>query len=102
MKKLVCIFLATLSIAQADTLATSPNNANGLLVLTDVTCEGTNQFHVYSTNPTGNTLFGCWFSDSSMVHVTWKDGSVRSYPLENWNINKDVAKKMKSKTKNNV
>lgn len=102
MKKLVCIFLATLSIAQADTLATSPNNANGLLVLTDVPCESTNQFHAYSTNPTSDTLFGCWFSDSSMVHITWKNGSVRSYPLTGWNVNSEVSKKMKPKTKNNV
>ena len=103
MKKLICIFLATLSIAHADTLATTPNGVNGFIVLTDVPCESSSgQFHVYSTSPTSDTLFGCWFSDSSMVHITWKNGSIRSYDFTGWEINKEVSRRMKSKNKNNV
>ena len=99
MKKLICIFFATLSIAYADTLATSPNNAGGLLVLTDVPCEGSKGFHVYSSSPNSDTLFGCWFSDSVMIHITWKDGSVRSYDFTGWQVNVEVAKKLKSKNR---
>ena len=99
MKKLFCILFATLSIAQADTLATAPNNAGGLLVLTDVPCEGTKKYHAYTSHPSSETQFGCWFSDSSMVHITWRNGSVRSYELDGWEINLEVLRKMRSKPK---
>lgn len=102
MKKLLCIFFATLSIAQADTLATTLNNAGGLLVLTDVPCEGTRQYHAYTSHPTAETQFGCWFSDSSMVHITWRNGSVRSYDLNGWDINQDVLRRMRAKTRNST
>ena len=102
MKKLICLFLATLSIAYADTLATTPNNAGGLLVLTDVPCDGTRGFHVYSSSPNSDTLFGCWFSDSSMVHITWRNGSVRSYELTGWEINEQVLRKMRTRNKTNI
>lgn len=102
MKKLFCIFFATLSIAHADTLATAPNNAGGLLVLTDVPCEGTRQYHAYTSHPSSETMFGCWFSDSSMVHITWKNGSVRSYELTGWEVNQEVLRKMRSKGKNSI
>lgn len=102
MKKLICIFLATLSIANAETLATTPNGVKGLIVLTDVPCDSSSQFYVYTTSPTSDTVFGCWFIDSSMIHISWKNGSIRSYDFTGWDVNKEVLKKMKEKNKNNV
>jgi hypothetical protein len=99
MKKLICIFLATLSIANAEVVASVKNNANGLLVLTDEVCEGNSKFFAYSTSDSANTQFGCWFSDSLMIHITWRDGSVRSYDFTGWQVNVEVAKKLKSKNR---
>ena len=99
MKKLICAFFATLSIAQADTLATAPNGAGGLLVLTDVPCSESSSFYAYTSHPNAETQFGCWFSDSSMVHITWRGGVVRSYELTGWNVNQDILKKMRSRSK---
>lgn len=99
MKKLICIFLATLSIAHAEVVATAKNNANGLLVLTDEPCEGTAKYFAYSSSDSASTQFGCWFSDSVMIHITWKDGSVRSYDFTGWQVNVEVAKKLKSKNR---
>ena len=102
MKKLICIFFATASIAYADTFATYRNSAGGQIVLTDVPCDGTTQYVAYASSPRSDTLFGCWFSDSTMIHVTWKDGSIRSYEFDGWNVNMEVAKRLKAKNSKNI
>lgn len=102
MKKLICIFLTTASMAYADTLATHPNSAGGQIVLTDVPCEGVVKYVVYSSSPRSDTLFGCWFSDATMIHITWNDGSTRAYEFDGWNVNMEVSKKMKAKNSKNI
>lgn len=85
--------------AQADTVATLRNKSGGLIVLTDVQpniCKGF-AGSVYSTSETNQTLWGCWFSDDTMVHVRWSDGDTRAYPLEMFDVNVQVARRLKER-----
>ena len=95
MKKLILGLCLLAGIVHADTVATSTNKAGGLLVLTDISCkEG--GFYAYASANGASTLFGCWWSDQTMVHILWKDGDVRSYPLQNWDVNNAVAEKLQN------
>jgi hypothetical protein len=101
MKKLICIFLATLSVAHADVLAVAKNTANGVLALTDTPCEKKGQLVAYTTSDTSNTIFGCWFTDDSRIHIVWSTGDLRSYPYEGWELT-DYARKAKTKNQRNL
>ena len=103
MKKLFLgLSLVLCQISNADTLATAKNNAGGVFVLTDVPCKNGNGYHMYSQSNGNRTLFGCWWSDSSMVHVTYSDGEVRSYPLEIWEVNMEVANRTKKRERSTL
>lgn len=97
MKHIFLGLCLALSVAHADTVATARNSNNGLMVLTDVPCKDGGGFHMYSQSNGSRTLFGCWWSDNSMVHVTWYDGEVRSYPLDIWEVDTTVARRMRKK-----
>ena len=98
MKKLIAaIFIALSSLAQADTAGSMNNKAGGMLVLTDVLCKDKGGYIMYSSANGSRTLFGCWFSDDTMVHVTWDDGELMSYPLERWNFNVEVLRRMRQR-----
>jgi len=98
MKKLLLSLILAASPVLADTVATLNNDNGGIMVLTDVPCKGEGGYHIDSQSPNYRTLFGCWWSDSSMVHVTWTDGEVRSYPLSVWRVNIEVARRMRKGT----
>ena len=103
MKKLLLIALLAFKCAYADTAATFPNNAGGLTVLTDVQCDRQRGFYAYSQNPRGSTQFGCWWSDSTMVHITWNDGELRSYTFTGMDLNLPVLNRMRARqNKGNV
>lgn len=87
--------------AKADTVGWMPNNGGGKIVITDKDCQSdSRQFMAYTTSSSISTQFGCWFSDDVMVHITWEStGSFKSYPLENWNINSDVLKRLRQRLK---
>ena len=99
MKKLLLVALLFSFNAHADTVAWLENQSGGKIVLTDATCpDDPRQFTAYGTSPSISTQFGCWFSDDMMVHITWsKSGNFKSYPLELWNVNDNVAKKLRRK-----
>lgn len=86
-----------LQVCNADTVATARNSGGGLMVLTDVDCNGNRGFVAYSSHPSFRTQFGCWWSDNSMVHITWTDGEMRSYELSTWTVNVEVANRMRKK-----
>lgn len=74
--------------AFSSTLFTHPNQAGGLIRLTDArstdgSCDA-NERIVYSNNgETGNTIFGCWtyLSDDDMVMIRWSgNGRIISLP----------------------
>ena len=102
MKKLLLILGALLALnANADTVASMPNNGGGKIVLTDKECQSdSRQFMAYTTSQSISTQFGCWFSDDSMVHISWEStGSFKSYPLENWDVNRAVLDRLRSRLK---
>lgn len=100
MKKILVSLLLCLSAhASADTVAWLENQGGGKIILTDNTCPSDPaQFVAYGTSQSISTQFGCWFSDDMMVHITWtKSGNFKSYPLEIWNVNQDVVRKLRRK-----
>lgn len=85
---IVALVLAlTATQANAKTIATTPNNANGLIVFTDTqppSCNG--NYSVYSMGPNSNTIWGCWWTDGTMMHVYWPaNGATRSYLVNSLN-----------------
>lgn len=102
MKRFLLGLSLVLSVCNAETLATTRNNGGGLIVLTDVDCEKKNGYIAYSNHPTARTQFGCWWSDSTMVHITWADGDFRSYELSGWNVNVEVANRLKRKERSTL
>lgn len=102
MKKILVLLLLCLSAhVSADTVGWMPNNGGGKIVITDKDCQSdSRQFMAYTTSSSISTQFGCWFSDDVMVHITWEStGSFKSYPLENWNINDSVIKRLRQRLK---
>ena len=99
MKKYLIALCFLCTVAYADTVATSKNEAGGMMVITDVPCTGSNGWYAYASARTTSTLFGCWWSDQTMVHISWNDGDVRSYPLGLWEVNNEVADRLRSKSK---
>lgn len=102
MKKLLVVLMLGLSTQiMADTVGWMANNGGGKIVITDKDCKGdARQFMAYTTSQTISTQFGCWFSDDSMVHITWEsNGAFKSYPLENWNINSEVINRLRQRLK---
>lgn len=88
MRKLLATLILAAAPAFAGTVATATNNSGGILVLTDVKCEGKNTLVAYTTSSMGNTLFGCWFLDDNFVLISWADGDIRSYPFGIWVMKK--------------
>lgn len=101
MKKIALILLFVATWANADTVGWQENNSGGKIILTDKACNSdSRQFMAYASSTQISTQFGCWFSDDVMVHITWeKTGNLKSYPLEDWNINTEVAKKLRQRLK---
>ena len=51
---------------------------------------------MFSTLPTGETLYGCWVAAFDMIRVRYHDGAVRMYELgpNHWVIDPYFEKKM--------
>lgn len=82
-KSIIAIVTLAISIAASAQVATLQNKAGGSIVLTSKAsseCEPSQRI-AYSTNPDGGTVFGCWFNDEVMVHIDWRGGEFRSYPI---------------------
>ena len=101
MKKLALILAFLSACAYADTIATTENKAGGTVILTDVPCKNGSGYYVYSQSPTASTQFGCWWSDDAMVHITWSDGDVRSYPFNIFRVNKKNSDRLRREENNN-
>jgi hypothetical protein len=69
----------------ADVLAHTTNNVGGKIVITDNKCVKASGRVAYSTNPSGETIFGCWVNDSSFIHILWNGATnPNSYPYTGW------------------
>lgn len=99
MKKLILIAALAASCACADTVATLRNKSGGLIVLTDVQTDSCRGYagSVYTTTDTNRSLWGCWFSDDTMVHVRWSDGDTRAYPIDAFEVNAQTARRLKER-----
>ena len=88
MKKLLLALLLAVGMAHAGTVATSTNDAGGMMVLSDVKCNGERDLFVaYSTIPSSSkTLMGCWTMDDNFIFIRWNDGDIRTYPFSMWDI----------------
>jgi hypothetical protein len=83
MKKILILISLVCGLANAATIATSPNNSGGQMILTDIKCKKSG-FVAYTTVPNGKTGFGCYFWDDNYIHVEWDEAGVMSYPYSSW------------------
>lgn len=88
-----CVAIALLvgyaSSVKADVLAYTPNTAGGKIAITDSKCTSGSGHVAYSTNPKGETLFGCWVHDNTFIHILWSGStSPNSYDLVDWTVAK--------------
>lgn len=97
MKKLLIVLLFAIKSVYADTAATFINGTGGKTVMTDILCKNQSGYIAYSQNPRGSTQFGCWWSDDTMVHITWSDGEFRSYPFRVFEMNHQVLDRMRAR-----
>ena len=83
MKKLL-IALLFITNDQAEIIATMPNRSNGYMYFTDTKCKdkANNWKVVYSTYDGGGTIWGCWFYDDGMVHVSWMNNETSAFEAE--------------------
>ena len=94
MRKLLGCLLFVPILAQADAIATMPNEGGGKIVLTDEVCKhkGTtystlNRAYNYTTS--GHSSEGCFYIEDETVVVVWDTSAgVRRmrYPAENFTI----------------
>ena len=99
MNKLIILLALCAGAAHADTVATLRNQANGLIVLTDMK-EGCSRYPGAAYTVSGNsnkTWWGCWYSDDLMVHIDWKDGEKSSYLVENFTLNPEAVRKLRER-----
>jgi hypothetical protein len=87
-KYLAVLVLFIPAFAQADAIATMPNEGGGFIVLTDDQCKhegkvykGLNRLYSYTSK--GNNFEGCYgIEDDTVVAVWYTDGvSKRRYPI---------------------
>jgi hypothetical protein len=102
MKKMLVslgLLLSVATNAEAETLATMPNEAGGKIVLTDEICKHDGRVfdklnRAYNYGVSGATGEGCWGVEDETVMVYWIDTNRKSrYPLVNFNINPNYSKK---------
>jgi len=100
MKKLL-VALAFCGIAQAETIAMLKNKAGGYIYITDVVTDRCRSFTgaAYTTTDNNQTSWGCWVSDDMMVHIKWHDGDTRAYPIENFTLTEEAARKARERRK---
>ena len=76
MKKIALILCLLAGAVHADEWMETQNNAGGKILFTQAQCDGRGRL-VISTLPDGDTIHGCWFYFSDMVHVIWTDARAR-------------------------
>jgi hypothetical protein len=95
MKKLLTALLFVPMLAQAEAIATMPNEGGGKIVLTDEVCkhEGKtyNKSRAYNYTTSGHGSEGCFYIEDETVVVIWNTSSgtrQMRYPAENFTLTK--------------
>jgi hypothetical protein len=100
MRKLIIgavLALAT-TLANAETVATQPNQAGGKIVLTDQECKYDGKVfdklnRAYNYGSAGYTSEGCWGVEDETVIVYWIDtNSKMRYPITAFTMNPSYSK----------
>jgi len=94
MKKLLAALLFVPMLAQAEAIATMPNEGGGKIVLTDEVCKNGGKTYsalsrAYNYTTSGHSSEGCFFIEDETVVVIWDTAAgVRRmrYPAENFTI----------------
>ena len=100
MKKLLigAVLALTATLANAETVATQPNQAGGKIVLTDQICKYDNQVfdklnRAYNYGSAGYTSEGCWAIEDETVIVYWIDTNQKMrYPVSAFTMNSNYSK----------
>ena len=97
--KFLPVLALCFGLAQAETIATLKNKAGGYIILTDVATDRCRGFvgAAYATMENNQTTWGCWFSDDMMVHIRWYDGDTRAYPIDDFSVNTEAARKLRER-----
>jgi hypothetical protein len=91
--KYIIALLLTLGVhtAQAEAIATMPNNGDGKIVLTNEVCVVNNKTfselrRAYTYTAQGHTQEGCFMIEHETVVVIWASGNKMRYPAENFTL----------------
>lgn len=77
MKKFIFALTLIACSAQAEEWMETQNNAGGKILFVTSNCSEGSGKTVISTMPDGDTIHGCWYYFSDMVHVVWTDPRAR-------------------------
>jgi hypothetical protein len=94
MKKLLTALLFVPMLAQAEAIATMPNEGGGKIVLTDEVCKHEGKTYnklsrAYNYTTSGHGSEGCFYIEDETVVVIWNTSSgtrQMRYPAENFTI----------------
>jgi hypothetical protein len=94
MKKLLAALLFVPMLAQAEAIATMPNEGGGKIVLTDEVCKHEGKTYnklsrAYNYTTSGHGSEGCFYIEDETVVVIWNTSSgtrQMRYPAENFTI----------------
>lgn len=98
MKYLILLTALLCGTAQAQTIATSPNNAGGeiRLMAGKGSCpEGLRV--VLTVASSGEFMSGCWFLMEEKVYATYSDGTKRLYSLDGFTLTQKPAAPQKQR-----
>ncbi len=90
---LIITLAMSYGVAQAEAIATMPNEGGGFIVLTDNQCKHDGKVYkglnrVYSYTSSGYSADGCYGLEDDTVAVVWYTGGVekRRYPLSSFTL----------------
>lgn len=91
-KHLAVLALLLPSLAQAEAIATLPNQGGGKIVITNQVCKHDGKTYealgrAYSYTEQGTTMEGCYLIEDMTVVIVWKIGDAaekKRYPIENF------------------
>jgi hypothetical protein len=93
MRKLLAVMMFVPILAQADVIATSPNEGGGKIVLTDDQCKHDGKVYkglnrIYSYTSKGLNAEGCYGIEDDTVVVIWYTDGVekRRYPASSFTL----------------
>lgn len=91
MRKLLAVMMFVPMLAQAEAIATMPNEGGGKIVLTDDECKHEGKVYkglnrVYSYTPQGYNSEGCYMVEDNTVVAIWNSGNKMRYPAENFTL----------------